>query len=88
MIRLAVPDLEDYLDRGQIEFLDYQQWYIQQGRFDANLVLQGWNEKLASARKAGFEGLRLTVGDLKGTRICHLTVEPAGSTDDEGEADA
>ena len=42
----------------------------------------------ATGESVEVEGLRLTVGDLKGTRICHLTVEPAGSTDDEREADA
>lgn len=59
-IRLAVPDLDVYLDRGQIEFLDYSEWYIRSGQFDADQVLQGWTEKLAAARERGFEGLRLT----------------------------
>jgi PAS domain S-box-containing protein len=56
----AVPDLEVYLSRGQIEILDYSQWYIRQGRFDANVVLQGWSDKLSAARELGFEGMRLS----------------------------
>lgn len=58
-MRAAVTDLDDYIARGQIEFLDYTEWYIFQGRFDADRVLQGWTQKLAAALANGFEGLRL-----------------------------
>jgi CBS domain containing-hemolysin-like protein len=34
------------------------------------------------------EGLRLTVNELQGTRICRLTVEPVASDTDEGDDDA
>ncbi len=34
------------------------------------------------------EGLKLTVNELQGTRICRLTVEPVASEDDEGDEDA
>jgi PAS domain S-box-containing protein len=56
----AVPDLDDYFRRGQIEILDYTQWYTAGGKFDADRVLQGWLDKENSARQRGFEGLRLT----------------------------
>lgn len=59
-LRLAMPDLDDYLARGQIEVLDYRDWYIRGGQFDARPVLQGWSDKLAIAQKLGFAGLRLT----------------------------
>jgi PAS domain S-box-containing protein len=59
-LREAAPDLEGYLARGQIEILDYSQWYTRAGRFDADTVLQGWMDKLADARQRGFAGLRLT----------------------------
>ncbi len=59
-MRSAVPNLDHYLTRGQIEILDYSQWYIHQGQFNADLVLQGWSDKLAAAREKGFDGLRLT----------------------------
>ncbi len=55
-----IPNLEDYLRKGQIEILDYSQWYTVGGRFEAGPVLQGWVEKLDAARKRGFDGLRLT----------------------------
>ncbi len=59
-LRAAVPDLDERIAAGQIEILDYRDWYIRDGRFDAGAVLQGWLEKLTEARARGFEGLRLT----------------------------
>jgi len=59
-LRKAVPDLDDYIAQGQIEILDYSQWYIRSGKFSADEVLKGWVDKLAEAQKRGYEGLRLT----------------------------
>jgi PAS domain S-box-containing protein len=56
----VVKNLDDYIESGQIEILDYSQWYTKSGRFDADEVLQGWVEKEAQAAKRGFDGLRLT----------------------------
>ncbi len=44
-LQAAVPDLGDRMQRGQIEIIDYSQWYTASGRFDAEEVLQGWMEK-------------------------------------------
>jgi len=59
-LRAAVPDLDAREARGQIEFLDYRDWYVRDGGFDADRVLRGWAEKEAAALRSGFEGLRLT----------------------------
>jgi PAS domain S-box-containing protein len=56
----VVPDLDHRLAAGQIEILDYHQWYVRDGRFEADRVLQGWVEKLQGALQRGYEGLRLT----------------------------
>jgi PAS domain S-box-containing protein len=55
-----VPDLERYEDSGQIEILDYSEWYTPSGSFDSDLVLAGWARKEAAAMERGFAGLRLT----------------------------
>jgi PAS domain S-box-containing protein len=55
-----VGNLDDYIGKGQLEILDYRQWYTAGGKFDSGRVLQGWVEKLDSARRRGFDGLRLT----------------------------
>ena len=56
----AEPALHNYLRRGQIEILDYTQWYTRTGSFNADDVLEGWVGKLQGALDRGFEGLRLT----------------------------
>ena len=56
----AVENLDDYIERGQIEILDYSQWYTRSGQFNADEVLQGWVEKLDQALQRGFDGLRLS----------------------------
>ena len=59
-LRKAVPDLDAYVAKGQIEIISYKDWYLLGGKFDSNRVLQGWVEKETAALKRGFEGLRLT----------------------------
>lgn len=59
-LRKAVPDLDKYVGKCQIEILSYADWYVKDGKFDADRVLQGWVEKEKAAVERGFEGLRLT----------------------------
>ncbi|HUT33342.1 MAG TPA: MEDS domain-containing protein [Planctomycetota bacterium] len=56
----AVSDLDGYVQKGQIEILDYTHWYTRSGRFDADEVLRGWAEKEQQALERGFDGLRFT----------------------------
>jgi len=56
----AVPKLNDHLEKGQIEILDYTEWYLRSGKFLPQEVLDGWVSKFSEARKKGFDGLRLT----------------------------
>lgn len=59
-LRKAIPQIDAYLADGQIEILSYRDWYTLNGRFDPDRVRQGWLDKLDSATKRGFDGLRLT----------------------------
>jgi PAS domain S-box-containing protein len=59
-LRAAVPDLDDYTARGQIEILDYRDWYMKSGEFRADEVLQGRVDKHDDALRRGYEGLRLS----------------------------
>ncbi len=59
-LKRVVDNLDDYIESGQIEILDYSQWYTKSGMFEAEKVLQGWLEKYDKAVKRGFDGLRLT----------------------------
>jgi hypothetical protein len=50
-LKAAVPDLDDYINKGQIEIIDYSQWYTRSGRFSADEVLKGWVDKLTEAQE-------------------------------------
>jgi C4-dicarboxylate-specific signal transduction histidine kinase len=59
-LRRAVPDLDQYLVERNIEIVAARDWYLQDGTFDLNRVISGWNEKLAHASARGFTGVRVT----------------------------
>lgn len=50
----VVPDLEWRVAAGQIELLDYREWYTPSGKFRVEEVLQGWDARLTAARERGF----------------------------------
>ena len=56
----AVPDLDRYLADQSIEIVAARDWYLQDGAFDLNRVISGWNEKLARASARGYAGVRVT----------------------------
>jgi len=56
----AVPDLDRYLADQSIEIVSARDWYLQDGAFDLNRVIGGWNEKLARASARGYAGVRVT----------------------------
>jgi hypothetical protein len=45
----AVPELNEYLRKGQVEVLPHTEWSLLDGKFDMNTVLQGWIEKEKAA---------------------------------------
>lgn len=59
-LRKAVPDLDRYLERRQIEIIPYTEWYVVDGGFDSRRVLDGWVAKAEDAQARGFAGLRLS----------------------------
>src|ERR1700681_877421 len=56
----AVPDCDRYLLGNSIEIVAARDWYLQDGTFDLNRVIGGWNEKLAHASARGYAGVRVT----------------------------
>jgi PAS domain S-box-containing protein len=59
-LKRAVPDLDQYLTDHSIEIVTARDWYLQDGTFDLNRVIGGWNEKLARASARGYAGVRVT----------------------------
>lgn len=59
-LRKEVPDIDIYLEKGQIEIISYNYWYVKDGIFDSQRVINRWTEKLKNALSSGYDGLRLT----------------------------
>jgi PAS domain S-box-containing protein len=63
-MRQAIPDFERYVVEGQLEITPHTDWYLKDGYFDAERVLQGWIDKLDQAFAKGFSGLRFAANIL------------------------
>src|SRR5256885_424047 len=48
-LRRAVPDFDRYVRDQSIEIVSAHDWYLQDGTFDLERVIRGWNDKLAHA---------------------------------------
>jgi len=59
-MRGAVSAFDEYMRQGQIEIIPYNEWYLLEGTFDDERVLNGWISKLEQALSKGYAGLRLT----------------------------
>jgi PAS domain S-box-containing protein len=63
-MRKAFPDFDRYLTRGQIEITPHTDWYLKDGHFNEQRVLQGWIDKLDQALTKGFSGVRFAANIL------------------------
>src|SRR6266403_1938036 len=59
-LKLALPEFDRYFADQSIEIVAARDWYLQDGTFDLNRVISGWNEKLARASARGYAGVRVT----------------------------
>ena len=59
-MRNALPEVDRYFKNGQIEIIPYSDWYVKEGSFNSDRVLNGWIDKLNNGLRKGFEGLRLS----------------------------
>ncbi len=57
-LKQVVPDIDVYLDRGQIEIIPYTHGDVNEGIFDSNKIINGWVKKLDQVLAGGYEGLR------------------------------
>src|SRR5450759_177865 len=60
---MVVPDIDVYLERGQIEIIPDTQSYLKDNVFDSDKILDGWIEKLNPALTAGYDDMRSS-GDI------------------------
>jgi PAS domain S-box-containing protein len=60
----AVSGFDEYLSRGQMEIIPYNEWYLVGGTFDDDRELEGWVGKLERALARGYSGLRMSGNTL------------------------
>jgi C4-dicarboxylate-specific signal transduction histidine kinase len=58
-MREVMPDFDDYLANGSIEFLQGPEFYLSSGDLSLERVIRTWAEKTDSALASGYAGLRL-----------------------------
>lgn len=56
----VLPDVDNYLANGQLEIIPYTEWHSMDGVFCSERMLNGWMDKLNTAKDKGYDGLRLT----------------------------
>lgn len=58
--RNVMPDFGAYLYRDQIQFISARRWYLRDGVFNLNGLMEAWREKLTTALSSGYSGLRVS----------------------------
>lgn len=58
VLKKAVPDLDIYLEKGQIEITPCFDWYMEKGIFDSQKALNSLAEKIDQSLASGYDGLR------------------------------
>jgi len=56
----ATPHLQEYMNKKQIQFFQHKEWYLADGYFDAEKVLNNAISKCQEALSSGYSGLRIT----------------------------
>jgi len=59
-MRRAVPNFDRYLIKGQMEIVPHTEWYLKDGAFNLQRVLNAWIDKLNQALAKGYDGIRVT----------------------------
>ncbi|AAM03995.1 TPA: PAS domain S-box protein [Methanosarcina acetivorans] len=57
-MKRVVPDIDVYLEKGQIEIIPYAHGYLKGGIFDPDGIVNSWVEKIDQALARGYDGLR------------------------------
>ncbi len=57
-IAKKIPNLNDYINKQQLQLFSYRDWYLASGSFDINKVLCKAIDKTKEANNKGYKGLR------------------------------
>ena len=59
-MKRVVPDIDIYLEEGQMEIIPYTHGYIKEGIFDPERAVNSWVEKINQVLAKSYDGLRAT----------------------------
>ncbi len=59
-LKSEIKNYNEFLKKGQIEIFPYTEWYLKDGEFNFQRVLDGWVQKYNYALSHGFAGIRVT----------------------------
>jgi PAS domain S-box-containing protein len=59
-LRKTIPEFDQYQKKGQIEILPYDKWYLKEGVFNLQRVLNDWVSKFNQALEKGYNGIRVS----------------------------
>jgi len=59
-LRKSVSDFDQYLEKRQVRIIPDSEWYLKDGTFDLQRVLNAWVDQLNRALASGFAGMRVT----------------------------
>ncbi len=59
-LKKYLPDLYQYIEKGQLDIINYKDWYLLRGFFDGQCVLNDGFKKCEEAESEGYSGLRVT----------------------------
>lgn len=61
ILKQDVPDLETYIEMGQLEIIDAKNWYLRDNKLKPlEEIIESWSNKLHDALNNGFHGMRVT----------------------------
>jgi hypothetical protein len=58
-LRNGIPEFDTYLNKGQIEIIRYNDWYLKTGFFDLKGISKEWIHKFNMALEDDYSGLRI-----------------------------
>ncbi|HWQ48918.1 MAG TPA: MEDS domain-containing protein [Methanosarcina sp.] len=63
-LKVAIPNIDTYLENGQIEIIPYTYWHVEENTLDPQTVLNHLIEKTSKALASGYDGLRYSGNDF------------------------
>lgn len=58
LLKKTVADLDERIEKGQMEIADVSRWYVKSGEFAPSDAFEGWIAKEEQVKERGFNGIR------------------------------